>query len=91
MTSPPTNCQSKNKTEIIVAIYCRWKDDSITFRTNKNNSKKNCLTVRLLVAGTGSGSSELLGLALPGIGDQKGSVELDQDVLDGFLALLIDV
>ena len=39
----------------------------------------------------GSGSHELLGLALPGIGNQKGWVELDQDVLDGFLALLIKV
>jgi hypothetical protein len=68
--------------------------------TNKPNRKKkfwnksaenSSLTVRLLVSGTGSGSSELLGLALSGIGNQQGSVELDQDVLDGLLALLVDV
>ena len=49
------------------------------------------LTVRLLVSGAGSGSTELLGLASSGIGDQECAVVLHQDVLDGFLALLINV
>merc|ERR1719420_1904705 len=49
------------------------------------------LTVRLLVSGSGSGTSKLLGLIPSGISDQQGTVELDEDVLDLLLALLVDV
>ena len=49
------------------------------------------LTVRLLVSGSGSGTSKLLGLVSSGISDQQRAVELDEDVLDLLLALLIDV
>merc|ERR1719170_83328 len=49
------------------------------------------LTVRLLVSGSGSWTSELLGLIPSGISDQQGTVELDEDVLDLLLALLVDV
>lgn len=49
------------------------------------------LSVRLLVAGTSSGTSELLGLAATGIGNQQGTVVVDQDVLQLLLRGLIDV
>ena len=49
------------------------------------------LTVRLLVSGPGSRTSELLGFVPPGVGHEQGSVVLDQDVLDLLLALLIHV
>ena len=49
------------------------------------------LTVRFLVSGAGTGSSELLGLATSGIGNQECAVILDQDVLDGFLALFVNI
>merc|ERR1712154_622950 len=49
------------------------------------------LTVRLLVYGSGSGTSKLLGLVSSGISDQQRAVELDEDVLDLLLALLIDI
>lgn len=49
------------------------------------------LTVGLLVAGTSSRSSELLGLAATWIGNQQGPVVLDQDVLDLFLRGLIHI
>lgn len=49
------------------------------------------LTVGLLVAGTGSRSTELLGLAATWVGDQQGPVVLDQDVLDLFLGSLIHI
>jgi len=40
------------------------------------------LTVTLLSPGTGSLSSELLGLHSSGVGDQQGSVVLDQSLLE---------
>ena len=49
------------------------------------------LTVRLLVSGSGSGTSKLLGLVSSGISDQQRAVELDEDVLDLLLALLVNV
>lgn len=49
------------------------------------------LTVGLLVAGAGSRSTELLGLAATWVGDQQGPVVLDQDVLDLFLGSLIHI
>merc|ERR1719384_1518591 len=49
------------------------------------------LTVRLLVSGSGSGTSKLLGFVSSGISDQQRSVELDENVLDLLLALLVNV
>lgn len=49
------------------------------------------LSVRLLVAGTGSWTSELLGLAATRISNQQGTVVVDQDVLQLLLGGLIDV
>ena len=49
------------------------------------------LTVGLLVAGTSSGSTELLGLAATGVGHQQGPIVLDQDVLDLLLGGFIDI
>ena len=66
------------------------KFDSNT-KPERETTARTDLTVGLLVSGASSGTSELLGLALPGIGDEQGSVVLDQDVLDGLLALLINV
>ena len=49
------------------------------------------LTVRLLVAGAGTGSSKLLGLAASGISNKKGSVKSKEPVLDLALVDLIAV
>ena len=49
------------------------------------------LTIRLLVSGASTRTAELLGLATTGIGNEKGTVELDEDVLDLLLALFIDI
>ena len=49
------------------------------------------LTVGLLVAGTGSGATKLLGLAASGVGNQQGPVVLDQDVLDLLLGGLVHI
>lgn len=49
------------------------------------------LTVGLLVASTGSRSTELLGLAATWVSNQQGPVVLDQDVLDLFLGSLVDI
>ena len=59
-----------------------------TIITTKTNA---LLTVGLLVSGSGAGSSELLGLVSPGIGDEQRSVVTDQDILDLLLRRLIDV
>merc|ERR1711963_9876 len=63
-----------------------------------HNKNKQCnnkmiifLTVGLLVAGTGAGSSELLGLAAPRISDQQAAVVADQQVSDLLLARLVHV
>jgi len=48
------------------------------------------LTVRLLVAGTGTGTTKLLGLAATRVGNEEGAVVLDEDLADLLLARLID-
>jgi hypothetical protein len=48
------------------------------------------LTVRLLVSGTGTGTTELLGLAATGISDQEGTVVGEEDLLELVLGGLID-
>lgn len=50
----------------------------------------NRLTVRLLEAGTGTGTTELLGLATAVVGNEEGSVELDESLLEEVLGVLID-
>jgi len=49
------------------------------------------LTVRLLVSGSGTGTSKLLRLASSVISDQQRSVVLDKGLLQRVLAVLIDV
>lgn len=49
------------------------------------------LTVGLLEARAGTLTTELLGLATPGIGDEESTVELDEGGLQGVLGVLIDV
>jgi hypothetical protein len=44
-----------------------------------------------LVASTGRGTAELLGLAPAGIGDEESSVVLEEDLLDLVLLSLINV
>lgn len=53
--------------------------------------KRNRLTVRLLESGAGTLSTELLGLATSGIGDEERAVELDEGGLEQVLGVLIDV
>ena len=48
------------------------------------------LTVRLLVAGTGTGTAELLGLAATGVGNEESSVVGDKLLLDLSLGGLVD-
>jgi len=49
------------------------------------------LPVRLLVAGTGTGSAELLGLASSVVSNEKGAVVCDKGLLQLVLAVLIDI
>lgn len=48
------------------------------------------LSVGLLVAGSGTGTAELLGLAATVVGDKQGSVELDEGLLEEVLGVLVD-
>jgi len=48
------------------------------------------LTVRLLEAGPGTRTTELLGLATAVIGDEEGTVELDESLLEHVLGVLVD-
>lgn len=49
------------------------------------------LTVGLLEARAGTLTTELLGLATSGIGDEESTVELNEGGLQGVLGVLIDV
>ena len=49
------------------------------------------LTVRLLVAGTGTVTTELLGLAVTSISNEEGAVVAEEEVLDLGLGGLVDV
>lgn len=48
------------------------------------------LTVRLLETGTGTWTTELLGLATAVVGDEEGTVELGKGLLQQVLGVLID-
>lgn len=48
------------------------------------------LSVRLLVPGTGAGTTKLLGLAAAVVGNQQGAVELDKGLLEQVLGVLVD-
>src|SRR6478735_7614417 len=50
----------------------------------------NRLTVRLLEARAGTLTTELLGLASAVVGNEEGSVELDESLLEEVLGVLID-
>lgn len=50
----------------------------------------NPLSVRLLVPGTSTGTTELLGLAAAVVSDQQGAVELDEGLLQQVLGVLVD-
>lgn len=54
-------------------------------------SPANRLSVRLLVPGTSTGTTKLLGLAAAVVGDQQGAVELDEGLLQQVLGMLVDV
>merc|ERR1712098_199234 len=61
-------------------------DDIVdTTQTQKN------LTVGFLVSGTSTRTSKLLGVATSGISHQQAPVELNKGILDGLLALFINV
>jgi hypothetical protein len=49
-----------------------------------------CLTVGLLVPGAGTGTTELLGLAPPVVGDEECAVVLDESLLELVLGVLVD-
>lgn len=49
------------------------------------------LSVRLLVAGTGTWTTELLGLASSRISDQQRTVVVDQNVLEFLLRGLVNI
>ena len=48
------------------------------------------LSVRLLESGTGTGTTELLGLATTVVSDKQGTVELDKGLLEEVLGVLVD-
>lgn len=54
-------------------------------------AKENSLTVGLLVPGAGTGTTELLGLASPVVGDEECAVVLDESLLELVLGVLVDV
>lgn len=62
-----------------------------TIQTPPSSSPSSPLTVGLLEARAGTLTTELLGLATTGIGDEKSAVELDESGLQGVLGVLIDV
>ena len=69
---------------------------SETFRAARchrphNRSKPSRLTVRLLVPRAGTGTSELLGLAPPVVGNEQCAVVLDEGLLQLVLRVLVDV
>jgi hypothetical protein len=57
----------------------------------RHHSKPRRLSVRLLEARTGTRTTELLGLAATVVGDEEGTVELDEGLLEQVLGVLVDV
>jgi hypothetical protein len=60
------------------------------YKKKYGRNKKENLTVRLLVTGTGTGTSELLGFTTTGIGNEKSTIVLDESFLDLLLGSLVD-
>lgn len=66
--------------------------NTIATGTSVSPTKNNhCLTVRFLVSGSGTGTSELLGLAPSVVGNEECSVVLHEGLLQLVLGVLIDV
>lgn len=59
-------------------------------RETKRAAKRKPLTVRLLVTGAGTATTELLGLRATVVGDEEGTVVLGEGLLDLVLGVLID-
>lgn len=62
-----------------------------TFAAKQPQHGGSSLTVGLLVAGAGTGTAELLGLAPPVVGDEECAVVLDEGLLELVLGVLVDV
>lgn len=56
----------------------------------RHSQTSSALTVRLLEPGTGTLTTELLGLAAAVVGDEEGTVELGEGLLEQVLGVLID-
>lgn len=56
-----------------------------------NGQRRKLLTVGLLVAGTGTGTTELLGLRATVVGNEQGAVVLDKSLLELVLGVLVNV
>ena len=61
------------------------------FFGQKEKTRARNLTVRLLVTGAGTATTELLGLGPTVVGDQQGAVVLDEGLLELVLRVLVDV
>lgn len=54
------------------------------------NRERNALTVGLLETSTGTWTTELLGLAAAVVGNEEGTIELGEGLLEEVLGVLID-
>ena len=61
-----------------------------TYKRGNFRDKHKHLTVGLLIPRAGARAAKLLGLASPGVGDKEGPVVLDENVLNGPLAGLVN-
>lgn len=76
----------------VTAVTCEPPIIQQQQRTHRPpRSKINPLSVGLLEASAGTGTAELLGLASSVVGDEEGSVELDESLLEEVLGVLVDV
>merc|ERR1712055_208537 len=59
--------------------------------TRRFITRRKCLTVRFLVSRAGTGTAELLGFLASRIGNQKGSIVRDEQILDFLFRLFVHV
>lgn len=89
---PPTNTHTwELERAPLTTARTRMRTLACALRTHTRACCALRLTVGLLVLGTGTTSTELLGLCTTGIGDEEGAIVGDQQVPELFLLGLIDV
>lgn len=86
---------NNRETEIVCSRTNRRRKNTTRFRYEREEEEEDLdimiLTVGLLEPSASTATTELLGLAAPGVGDEESAIVPNEDVLDLLLGLFVHV